>query len=374
MKNFHKTHIVSIFSQFEESPGAPFDLLFSRYVRKHRQIGSKDRKLIGETCYALIRWKILIDTQLKAPISWEDRLTLLPEVENLKKDLTLAPWQRTSTPKWIFEKLENTYGPEKALEMGFSFNERAPLYIRTNTLKTTPEALLKHFATLGIHQSSETPEALMFDDHPHLFADPTYEKGLFEIQDEGSQIVASIVEAKPGDTILDYCAGAGGKALALGAKMANRGQLYLHDIRKNILYQAKKRLKRAGVQNAQLLFYDEKKKKNRLMHQCDHVLVDAPCSGSGTWRRNPAQKWQFTERELSQILETQRIVFAEALSFVKPGGFIIYATCSLFEEENEKQLEYFLQNYSLKLEAPPFTSLPKSGGMDGFFAARLSCT
>lgn len=371
MKNFHEHHILNIFSEFEEDNKIPFDLLLSRYGRQHRALGSKDRKMIGETCFELIRWFKLLD-QEKGPLSWKERLHLLltTDLEKLKTNPKLSPSTRCSTPDWIFQKLSKAYGEAKALEICLVLNERAPLTIRANRLKITKEALYERLAQdYKIKKCSLARDGISFYESTHLLSSPLYKQGFFEIQDEASQYVSSLVRAKPGDLILDYCSGSGGKTLAFAPDMKNQGQIYLHDIREAILYQAKKRLKKAGVQNGQCLFPSEARKKGMLKGKMDTVLVDAPCSGSGTWRRNPDQKWKFSEKEFMQLEKTQEQIFKEALSFVKPKGRILYVTCSLFPEENEHQVEKFLQFFPVELEESPFQSTPKSQEMDGFFAA-----
>jgi len=187
---------------------------------------------------------------------------------------------------------------------------------------------------------------------------PEFKAGFFEIQDEGSQLIANHVTASPGDHILDYCAGSGGKTLAFAPKMKNKGQIYLYDIRPYTLIEAKKRLKRAGIQNAQLL--DDKKLKKRGLHsRMDWVLLDVPCSGTGTLRRNPDMKWKLTPETFTRLVEEQRKIFDSAFKFLKPNGKIVYATCSVFPEENEEQIATFIEKYGLKLLHTPFLSFPK---------------
>ncbi len=200
----------------------------------------------------------------------------------------------------------------------------------------------------------------------NFFSLDEFKKGYFEVQDEGSQILAELVQTKPGDQFMDYCAGSGGKSLSVAAEMKNRGQIYLHDIRKRALQEAKKRLRRAGVENAQVI-NSGSPKLSKLKKKIDWVLVDAPCSGTGTLRRNPDMKWKFASEMPGRLAAEQRVIFEQGLSFVKPGGHIVYATCSLLREENQNQLDHFLKTYDLKLVDEPFQSLPHEGGMDGFY-------
>jgi len=205
----------------------------------------------------------------------------------------------------------------------------------------------------------------------NFFATEEFKQGLFEIQDEGSQLIALLVGAQPKQQVFDYCAGAGGKTLAFAPNMHSQGQIYLHDIRAHALLQARKRLKRAGIQNAQII-NDDSPKLPKLKKKMDWVLVDAPCSGSGTLRRNPDMKWKFDDAMITRLVGEQRKIFERALSFMSPEGRIVYATCSIFPEENQNQIDHFVKTYNLKIEGKPFISLPKLNGMDGFFAAVLS--
>jgi 16S rRNA C967 or C1407 C5-methylase (RsmB/RsmF family) len=371
MKNFHEHHILNIFKEFEADKKIPFDLLLNRYTRQHKALGSKDRKVIGESCFELIRWAKLLD-QDKGPLTWKERLHLLltSDLQALKSNSHLLPSTRCSSPEWIFQKLKKEYGEAEALKICLILNERAPLTVRANRIKITRDELYERLSKdYKIKKCNLAKDGISFDEHAHLISSPLYEQGFFEMQDEASQYVSSLIQAKPGDLILDYCSGSGGKTLAFAPDMKNQGQIYLHDIRPSILYQAKKRLKKAGIQNGQCLFPDEARKKGLLKGKMDAVLVDAPCSGSGTWRRNPDQKWKFTEKEFQDLQKTQQQIFREACAFVKPKGRILYATCSLFPEENERQVEKFLKELPLKLEEPPFKSNLQSGQMDGFFAA-----
>jgi 16S rRNA C967 or C1407 C5-methylase (RsmB/RsmF family) len=205
-----------------------------------------------------------------------------------------------------------------------------------------------------------------------LFALPEFKAGLFEVQDEASQIVAAQVNAFPGTHVLDYCCGAGGKALAIAPSMQGKGQMYLHDIRTQIFAEAKKRLKRAGIQNAQFILPNDKKKK--FIGKMDWVLADVPCSGSGTLRRNPDMKWRFQASDIEELVQKQREIFEKALSFVKHKGHIVYATCSILPEENEQQVDFFLKHFPVRLVKEPFQSFPRKGKMDGFYAATLQKT
>jgi 16S rRNA C967 or C1407 C5-methylase (RsmB/RsmF family) len=362
MKKFHVYHIIKIFTSWEEK--TPFDLAFRRYTQKHHQLGSKDRKVLQNVCFDLIRWSLLLD-QGKEELSWEERLHIFlhTPLDTLKNNIDFPLHVRCSTPKWIFEKLASAYGIADAFEICLSLNERAPFTIRANRLKITRDALYKLLSTeYAVEKCALAEDGLLLEGSPFLLSSPLYESGLFEIQDEASQYVSSYISAKPGEEVLDFCAGSLGKTLSMAATMEGKGKIYAHDIRPQILEKGKERIERAGVTNV-IFGLPEK--------PVDTILVDAPCSGSGTWRRRPDSKLFFTKEELAQLVKTQQKILKEAFSFLKPEGRMVYATCSLFPEENQEQVNWLLDHFPLEIEKPPFQSIVKKQGMDGFFAASL---
>jgi len=370
VKNFRKHHLHTILEEGAAST-LPLDAFLSDYFRGHRAIGSKDRREICEAVYAIIRNRSLIDYHLQKPITWADRAEALPKLAEFSADKSIPPHIRVSFPKGLFDLIIGALGEEKGMEFCRISNGTAPVTLRANLLKTTREALLAHFA--AEHSVKETPHSkagLQFPRKHNFFSMDIFKEGHFEIQDEGSQLVADLVEAKPGDEVLDYCAGAGGKTLAIAPKLEGTGQIYLYDIRPLALAQAKKRLKRAGIQNAQILETEDLKRKG-MQKRFDWVLVDAPCSGLGTLRRNPDMKWKINKEMIDRLVVQQREIVAAALPLLAPGGTLVYATCSIFPEENEKQLDYFLQHLNLTLVDEPLSLFPVEGGMDGFFGARL---
>jgi 16S rRNA (cytosine967-C5)-methyltransferase len=370
MKLFRKHHLLKILKDSGNST-LPMDAFLRNYFREHKAVGSKDRAEICETLYGMIRWKGLIDAKCSKPITWESRLEsyLSFPTENQEE---LPPHVRVSFPKFFFNHLKDAYGEERAIELCLNSNKQAPTTVRVNSLKTNRESLLKKWKIdYGVSPCLHSKHGIVFDKRINFFALPEFKEGFFEIQDEGSQLIASHVKASPNDHILDYCAGSGGKTLAFAPEMKNKGQIYLYDIRPHALIESKKRLKRAGIQNAQIL--DEKKiKKKGLLNRMDWILLDVPCSGSGTLRRNPDMKWKFKPETLERLIEEQRKIFNKALKFLHPDGKIVFATCSIFPEENERQVAYFMEKYQLKLVCEPFQSFPKDGEMDGFYCAVLS--
>lgn len=369
---FRTTHLFQILTLLEQQK-LPMDVFVKNYFKEHKSIGSHDRKYLTETLYALIRWKGLVDFFCKDNTSWENRVSIF---ENLYPEEQLHNAQiplhtRLSFPKNYFDYLCKFIGEKKTQEFCLESNYAAPTTIRSNPLKISREALLSRFQ--GIYDctaGTTSPFAIHFSQRVNFFTLPEFKEGYFEVQDEGSQLAALEVQALPGDHVLDYCSGSGGKTLAIAPSMKGKGQIYLHDIRPHILVEAKKRLKRAGIQNAQFVNVQDPNKK-KLRHRMDWVLTDVPCSGSGTLRRNADMKWKFQEENIKELVQIQRKIFEEAFSFLKPEGHIVYATCSVLPEENDLQIAFFLENFPLRLVKPPFQSFPKRGAMDGFYSATL---
>ena len=370
-REFHLFQILEGFSQVGKR--FPLDRFLSNYFRSNRSVGSKDRKVICQTIYDMIRWRGALDHLSERPLTWQSRYNTYSghSWKESLSDQTLSPHIRVSFPKTLYDFLAKTLGEEKALDYCLVCNEAAPTTVRVNSMKTSRSALLKKWEGLfDVSPTTHSSLGIVFHKKINFFALPEFKEGLFEVQDEGSQLLAELMEVKPGDHVLDFCSGSGGKSLAFAPRMQEKGQIYLHDIRESILFEAKKRLKRAGIQNAQLLSHTDAK-KSKLKGKMDWVLVDAPCSGSGTLRRNPDMKWKFEIETIDHLLLEQRTIFENALTFLKKEGKIVYATCSVFPQENEHQVAFFEKKFSLRT-LKKHTSFPKKGGMDGFFGAILT--
>jgi len=370
---FRKSHLFQILRSYEAS-SLPLDVFLSGYFRAHKAIGAKDRKFLADTVYALVRWKGLLDHLSPKPPSWESRYHLYEKNAFLAacEDLSIPLHIRCSFPKELFSLFKTAYGEERAYQLCIASNTPAPTTVRVNPLKTTRDELLtKWQETYCVSPCVFSPLGITFHKKVNFFAMEEFKEGLFEMQDEGSQQIAHLVQAKPKDHILDFCAGSGGKSLAFAPSMQGKGVIYLHDIRSKALEEAKKRLRRAGIQHAQLLHPGDVKKVH-LKRTMDWVLVDAPCSGTGTLRRNPDMKWKWRPQALPHLIQEQRQIFEEALSYLKPQGKIVYATCSILPQENEDQIRYFQEKFGLELVDSPFQSFPEKGKMDGFFGAILS--
>jgi len=368
---FREHHLLELLNIYS-SKSLPLDIVICDYFKLHKALGSKDRAFIAETAYGMIRKKSLLQHLTKNSSCWEKMLEcyLQTDSDRYVNDETIPIYIRNNFPEILFNLLLNTYGLDKTVEFCKNSNERAPATVRANTLKISRDKLMDRWKDLyDISPCTHSSKGIIFNQKLNFFGLPEFKEGFFEVQDEGSQLLADLIGAGPGDSVLDYCAGAGGKSLAFAPDMQQKGQLYLHDIRENALLEARKRLKRAGIQNAQILRSDSPHLKN-LKKKMDIVLVDAPCSGTGTLRRNPDMKWRFDEDTIPKLASLQRVIFEKALSFMKPGGKIIYATCSVLQEENMDQINRFISTYDLVV-VDTFQSTPTQSGMDGFFACVL---
>lgn len=367
-KTFRDYHLFKALESYDFE-ALPIDVHLSQYFRKNRAIGSKDRKVIAEKIYKMIRWLGLIDYFCEKSHDWEERYASWKKI-NLNvhiADPQVPIHVRASFPKNFFQRLVAYFGEEKAFAFCLACNTPAPTTVRINILKTTREALYSKWKeTFSVSLTETSIWGINFENKLNFHTLEDFKQGFFEVQDEASQLIADLVEVKPGNWVLDYCAGAGGKSLAFAHKLQKQGQIFLHDIRPRPLVEAKKRLKRAGIENAQILSYDSSQKE-QLKGKMDWILVDVPCTGSGTLRRNPDLKWKFSEEKLYRLVQEQREIFQQALSYLHPNGKIVYATCSVLPEENEEQLLYFQKQFSLDLVGEPFRSLPSEGSMDGFF-------
>ena len=291
---------------------------------------------------------------------------------------------RFEVPDWIYPRLEARFGDRLTAEMA-ALSEPAPLDLRVNLLKATREAARAALRAEGWDAVPTTlsPWGLRLDGRRPVTSGPAFQSGLIEIQDEGSQLIAAITDARPGMKVVDWCAGAGGKTLALAGAMANRGQIVACDVSGSRLDGAVRRLRRAGVNNVErhLVAPGDKWAKRRA-GSFDRVLVDAPCTGTGTWRRNPDARHRLTETDLLELVPKQASILDTAQALVRPGGRLIYATCSVLPEENEGQVAAFLTRLPafsllpLAAEWPPggdgmLVLTPARHGTDGFFAAVL---
>jgi len=305
------------------------------------------------------------------------------------------PAVRADVSDWCVRLLEEAFGAGWVDE-GQGLAMRPPLDIRVNTLKASREKVLAELSGIGAAPTRIAPHGIRIPPidgagrHPNVQAEPAFQKGWFEVQDEGSQLAATLAGAEAGFQLLDYCAGAGGKTLALSADMQNRGQIFAFDSEKQRLAPIFERLRRADSRNVQVL--SKPAELSALDGKMDVVLVDAPCTGSGTWRRRPDAKWRLSARQLDGRRAEQAAIMDAASRYVKPGGLLAYVTCSVFREENHAQVDAFLARSSsfayadhsplwqvrfplaagaARIEKQGVTLTPATSGTDGFFFAAL---
>lgn len=395
--------------------GPSADVLIRKYFRTRRYAGSKDRRSVTGMVYQVIRdWGFLCEAAAgdirkmmlltlgdAAHFTGQDHAPSLA-TDNEKKFLAGShekqPHHLLNYPLWLKDRLQQRFTENFEAELE-SLNGRAQFELRVNLGKTTlakVEDFLKSEA-VQYEKGKWVDTALILADNPRIDSWDIYKNGQVEIQDEAAQLAVEICDIKPGQQVMDLCAGAGGKTLAAAAHMENKGQIYAFDNNFNRLKDLKPRAKRADARILQSHHVDTAggKRQNILsehMGRMDRVIVDVPCSGSGVWRRNPELKWRLDEDKLLQYSRIQKNLLAEAWGFVKPGGRMIYMTCSLFDDENEKQVSEFLANTEKaklipytnhygKKELKTLSSLPEclalspySHGTDGFFVAIVEKT
>jgi 16S rRNA (cytosine967-C5)-methyltransferase len=338
----------------------PADAVVSRYFREHRSLGPRERATLAETAYGVLRRKLLYEHLAGSGSgARERRLAILGFAgprEFLKSALneqekawldqcdavdpaSLLERHRHNLPEWLAEPLKAQLGAE-FWPLAESLNETAPLDLRVNALTDRREDVQKELKLAGIsaRPTPYSPWGLRIADKPALTKLDAFARGAIEVQDEGSQLLALLTDARRGQMVVDFCAGAGGKTLALGAAMRNTGRLYAFDVSAHRLDNLKPRLARSGLSNVHpaAIAHERDERIKRLAGKIDRVIVDAPCSGLGTLRRNPDLKWRQSPTGLAELTAKQAAILASAARLLKPGGRIVYATCSLLRAENEE--------------------------------------
>ena len=405
--------------------GRAASVALADWGRTHRFAGSGDRGFIGNLVYDSLRrkqslayrmgsqtpraivlaafhreWGVPIDDIAAfcsgegfcpAPLTADEKAGLAND------DLSHAPpWVQGDYPEWLHASFLEVFG-DSAGAQGQALAARAPIDLRVNTLKATREKVLKAFARHDAAPTLYSPVGVRLPAReggarsPNVEADPAHGRGWFEVQDEGSQIAALLAGAEPRLQVADICAGAGGKTLALAAQMHNTGQIYAYDADAVRFRPIFERMKRAGARNVQTLPPGDEAALDALAGRMDLVLIDAPCSGTGVWRRRPDAKWRLTSAQLAERVATQSALLARAARLLKPQGTLAYVTCSLLPEENDRQIEAFLANNlnfspidakerAARLLSRPVTPAhrgpgllltPAQHGTDGFYIALL---
>ncbi|TXF89664.1 methyltransferase domain-containing protein [Neolewinella aurantiaca] len=373
------------------------DREIARVLQADKRRGSKDRAFIAEHTYGVVRNYRLLRHVMggSKPKKREDWWRLIG-IHLLSEGYELPEWRefgdfdeeelksrwdeakairalRESIPDWLDKVGEEQLGEELWTSTLAALNEQAPVALRANTLKTTPEELAGVLASDGIGTEPISANGLLVTERKNLFATKAFKQGLFEVQDFSSQQAAPTLEVEPGQTVIDACAGAGGKSLHLAALMQNKGRLISLDIHEWKLNELKKRARRNGVSNLETRPITSTKVIKRLSGKADRLLLDVPCSGLGVLRRNPDAKWKLSQDFIDRVVKEQTEIITSYSRMVKPGGKMVYATCSILPQENDAQVDAFLaspagEGWTLEHK---HTFLPQVEGFDGFFVSRL---
>lgn len=375
------------------------DKVIQQLLKRDKRWGARDRAFVAETTYDIVRWKRLYAeiAEVKEPYT-RDNIWRMFAVWATLKGIKLPDWTyfestptrkikgkfdelskirkfKESIPDWLDELGEKELGTDVWTKEIAALNEQADVILRVNTLKTTKEAL----QAVLFDQDIETdflpnyPDALKLKERANVFQTDAFKDGHFEVQDASSQLVAKFLNVEPGMRVVDACAGAGGKALHIAALMQNKGQVIAMDIYENKLHELKRRAKRNGVFNVEIRPIESTKVIKKLYDKADRVLIDAPCSGLGVLRRNPDAKWKLQPEFIDKIKITQQEILQQYSRMVKPGGQLVYATCSILPSENQNQVKAFLDSENGK----DFTFvkeekvLSHKSGFDGFYMALL---
>ena len=386
--------LIQIFNEGEYA-----DKVVQQLLKRDKRWGSRDRAFVAETTYDIVRWKRLYAeiANVKEPFNRDDTWRLFAVWATLK-GIKLPDWKyfentptrkikgrfdelskirkfRESIPDWMDGLGAKELGENKWTKELAAQNQQAEVILRVNTLKTNKKDLQLKLQSEDIQTESlpNHPSALKLVERANVFKTEAFKNGWFEVQDASSQLVADFLDVKPGMKVIDTCAGAGGKTLHLASLMENKGQLIAMDIYESKLKKLKVRARRNGVHNVDLKVIDSTKPIKKLYGKADRILIDAPCSGLGVLRRNPDAKWKLEPEFIDNIKQTQQQVLQQYSKMLKPGGKMVYATCSVLPSENQKQVDEFLVSDSGK----DFTFvkdkkvLAHESGYDGFYMALL---
>jgi 16S rRNA (cytosine967-C5)-methyltransferase len=391
----------------------PADAELHRFFRAHSALGRQDRQFIAETVFGILRRRIGIefhtgaDTPRRLLLAYLNRVQgmSLRQLEPLmgsdnaqwaaqlkaRPDADAPLHVKAELPEWLTALLVHDMPADEILALGRALQQPAPLDLRVNALTADRAKVMQQLAIEGfkVQPTPYAPLGLRINGNPALGRNALFTSGRIEIQDEGSQLLSYLVAPKRREMVVDFCAGAGGKTLALGALMQSQGRLYAFDVSDSRLNKMKPRLARSGLSNVhpQLLVNENDIKVKRLAGKIDRVLVDAPCSGFGTLRRNPDLKWRQTEAGIAELAAKQGRILTAAAALVKPGGRVVYATCSFVRAENQDVVSAFLAAHpqfrllpasqvlaqqQIALDTGDYLQLyPHRHGCDGFFAAVL---
>lgn len=368
------------------------DKVIEKVLKQNPKWGARDRKFIAETTYDIVRWYRLFQNITEAEESdywkllggwcitrgiplppWEEFSSLNPAriTQRLDKMNNIRRF-RESIPDWMDELGEHEL-PERWENELHALNQDAPVILRTNRLRITKRELNERLAADGIitHPVPEAEDALRLQQRQNVFRHESFKEGLFEVQDTASQLVAPFLRPAPGLRVIDACAGAGGKTLHLAALMQNRGRLLALDVEASKLDELKKRARRAGVDNLEARLIESSKTIKRLENTADRLLLDVPCSGLGVLRRNPDAKWKLSPAFIDEVRALQQHILSDYEGMLKPGGLMVYSTCSVMPSENENQVRAFLEKRPGEFELIDERHCWPSEGSDGFYMALM---
>jgi 16S rRNA (cytosine967-C5)-methyltransferase len=390
----HRGTSVAVIEALEEifDEGRYADKVIEKVLKQNPKWGSRDRRFIAETTYNIVRWYRFLkelsgirdNNYWKIFATWM-RLqgTDLPPWPEFSS-ITFDNWDRRvaqarsvrkvreSIPDWLDEVGERELGSVWDKELN-ALNEEARVVLRANTLRIRRSDLQKVLKDEGV-ETDQVPlasDAIALRQRQNVFQLPAFKEGLFELQDAGSQLIAPFLHAEPGMRVIDACAGAGGKTLHLAAIMQNKGRILAMDPEEWKLTELKKRARRAGAGNIETRIIDSSKAIKRLEKSADRLLLDVPCSGLGVLRRNPDAKWKLSAEFIERVRDTQQTILRDYSKVVKPGGMMVYSTCSLLPSENEEQVKKFLEDGTSGFELVEEKQVSPSEGFDGFYMARL---
>ncbi|HAK78942.1 16S rRNA (cytosine967-C5)-methyltransferase [Runella defluvii] len=391
---YHRVLVEAIVFSLGEifEKGRQADKVIEQVLKSNRKWGARDRGFIAENTYEIVRWwrLLLFVSQEERPAYsdifaiWQtlkgNELPAWTEFDHIQPQRIRQAYEEAKKIRKVRESIPDWLDEVGALELGekwddelHALNQTAPVVLRVNTLKTNREALQKQLAEDGIQTNPlpSLPSALALTEKKNVFQTEAFKNGFFEVQDAGSQVIAPTLDVQPGMRVIDACAGAGGKTLHLAALMQNQGRLIAMDVENWKLDELRRRARRNGVSNVETRLIEAKTIK-RLRETADRVLLDVPCSGLGVLRRNPDSKWKIMPEFLAQIRQTQYDILSHYSQMVKPGGKLVYATCSILPSESENQVQRFLkeQGQQWTLETETRTS-PARDGFDGFYMASL---
>lgn len=399
----HRHLIDSLVNALAEifAEGRYADKIIEKHFKMNRKWGSRDRKFFAENIYECVRWwrlysfvrcgsdkefdridpKTIIGNWAVHHVLAGNDLPLWDDLSDYTEEQILASYDQIeqdgdlavleSVPDWMYDLGDKELG-KRWPKILSSLNDKATVDIRANLLKNTRDDLKKALQLEGIETDiiKSAPDGLVLRERKNIFSSEAFKKGLFEVQDRASQTVAPLLQVQPGHRVIDACAGAGGKSLHIASFMKNKGKLIALDIHDWKLKELKTRAARGGVDVIETRVIDSSKVIKRLEASADRLLLDVPCSGMGVLRRNPDTKWKLTQSEVDRLIALQRELLITYCDMTKPGGLMVYATCSLLPSENEQQVEYFLSQKSGSWELLEKKRIdPDEGRGDGFFAA-----